>query len=112
MVERLPRRRTCYLTGWALHPGARNMYRDCDLVLPFSDHAGWNELVRTAVESGATQVYTVHGHDALARHLCAIGIRAEHLADHPAFADPAPDPAEDAAVPDDAPRPPVPEIPL
>lgn len=83
MVQSLPRKRICQLTGWALHPGARNIYRDCDLVLPFSDHAGWNDLVRTAVESGASKVYTVHGHAGLAAHLRTLGIDAEHLADHP-----------------------------
>lgn len=85
MVQQLPRKRICYLTGWALHPGAFNIYKDCDLVLPLSDHADWDELVRTAVESGASKVYTVHGHDGLARHLCRIGIDAQHLADHPSF---------------------------
>lgn len=83
MIQSLPRRRICHLTGWALHPGAHNMYRDCDLVLPLSDHAGWNDLVRMAVESGATRVYTVHGHGGLAAHLRTLGIEAEHLADHP-----------------------------
>ena len=85
MVQKLPKKRVCYLTGWALHPGAFNIYRDCDLVLPFSDHADWNELVRTATESGATKIYTVHGHDGLAAHLRTLGIDAEHLADHPSF---------------------------
>jgi len=83
MVQSLPRKRICQLTGWALHPGAHNIYRDCDLVLPLSDHAGWNDLVRTAVESGARKIYTVHGHDGLAAHLRSLGIDAEHLADHP-----------------------------
>ena len=83
MVQSLARKRICQLTGWALHPGAHNIYRDCDLVLPLSDQAGWNDLVRTAVESGAKKVYTVHGHDGLAAHLRSLGIDAEHLADHP-----------------------------
>lgn len=83
MVQSLPRKRICQLTGWALHPGAHNIYRDCDLVLPLSDHAGWNDLVRMAVESGARTVYTVHGHAGLAEHLRTLGIEAEHLADHP-----------------------------
>jgi Cft2 family RNA processing exonuclease len=85
MVQQLPKKRICYLTGWALHPGAFNIYKDCDLVLPLSDHADWNELTRTAVESGASKVYTVHGHNGLARHLCKMGIDADHLADHPSF---------------------------
>jgi Cft2 family RNA processing exonuclease len=99
MVQSLPRKRICQLTGWALHPGARNIYRDCDLVLPLSDHAGWNDLVRTAVESGARTVYTVHGHDALAAHLRTLGIDAEHLADHPNEVDLGDDEPEPPAVP-------------
>ena len=54
MVQKLPARRIAHLTGWAYHPGAWNIYKDCDLVLPFSDHADYDELVRTATESGAS----------------------------------------------------------
>jgi putative mRNA 3-end processing factor len=91
MVQQLPKKRICYLTGWALHPGAFNIYRDCDLVLPLSDHADWNDLVRTAIESGAKKIYTVHGHNGLARYLSSLGIDAEHLADHPSFEEAEPD---------------------
>ena len=83
MVQGLTPRRVAYLTGWAYHPGARNIYRDCDLVLPWSDHADFAELVRTATESGARHIYTVHGPAHFAAHLRTLGLRAEHLADHP-----------------------------
>ncbi|HKG92756.1 MAG TPA: hypothetical protein VKA84_12720 [Gemmatimonadaceae bacterium] len=83
MVQSLPKRRIVYLTGWAYHPGAHNIYRGCDLVLPLSDHADFDELVRTAVESGARKVYTTHGPATFAQHLRSIGIDAEHLAEHP-----------------------------
>ena len=83
MVQKLPSKRICYLTGWAYHPGAFNIYRDCDLVLPLSDHADFTELVHTAVASGARKVYTVHGPASFAAHLRSLGIDAEHLADHP-----------------------------
>ena len=100
MVLKLPKRRVVYLTGWAYHPGAHNIYRDCDLVLPLSDHADFDELVRTATESGARKVYTVHGAPHFAAHLRSIGLDAEHLAEHPqSVAD-----AEGGAA-DDAPRP-------
>jgi Cft2 family RNA processing exonuclease len=89
MVQKLPAKRVCYLTGWALHPGAWNIYKDCDLVLPLSDHADYAELVRTATESGASKVYTVHGPASFAERLRAMGIDAEHLMEHPN--DPAPD---------------------
>lgn len=83
MVQALPAKRVCHLTGWALHPGAFNIYRDCDLVLPLSDHADFDELVRTARESGARKVWTVHGPASFAEQLRALGIDAEYLAEHP-----------------------------
>jgi Cft2 family RNA processing exonuclease len=83
MVQQLPSKRVVYLTGWAYHPGAHNIYRDCDLVLPLSDHADFDELVRTARESGARKVYTTHGPESFAAHLRSIGIDAEHLGEHP-----------------------------
>ena len=79
MVTGITPRRVAYLTGWACHPGARHMYRDCDLVLPFSDHADFDELVRTARESGAAKIYTTHGTPRFAAHLRAMGLDAEHL---------------------------------
>jgi Cft2 family RNA processing exonuclease len=83
MVQGLVKRRITYLTGWACHPGAHNIYKGCDLVLPFSDHADYDELIRTARESGAGQVYTVHGPATFADRLRAIGVRADYLAAHP-----------------------------
>lgn len=83
MVQTLARRRVCHLTGWAYHPGAHNIYRDCDLVLPLSDHADFDELVRTARESGASKVYTTHGPPSFASHLRTLGIDAEFIVAHP-----------------------------
>ncbi|MEX1186287.1 MAG: hypothetical protein WEA80_06835 [Gemmatimonadaceae bacterium] len=79
----IPRARTVQLTGWACNPRARYMYGHCDLVLPISDHADFDDLVRTAVESGATKIYTVHGSPVFAAHLRAMELDAEHLAGHP-----------------------------
>jgi Cft2 family RNA processing exonuclease len=83
MVQGLPKRRIVHLTGWAYHPGAHNIYKGCDLVLPLSDHADYSELVRTARESGARQVFTVHGPASFADRLRALGVNAEHLGAHP-----------------------------
>lgn len=79
----IPRARTVQLTGWGCNPRARYMYGHCDLVLPISDHADFDDLVRTAVESGATTIYTVHGSPVFAAHLRSMGLNAEHLAAHP-----------------------------
>ncbi len=83
MVQGLPKKRIVHLTGWAFHPGAHNIYKGCDLVLPLSDHADYDDLVRTARESGARKVYTVHGPDTFAGRLRSLGIDAEHLGAHP-----------------------------
>lgn len=83
MVQGLPGKRICHLTGWAYHPGAHNIYKDCDLVLPLSDHADYDELIRTARESGASRIYTVHGPESFAGRLRALGLVAEHLGAHP-----------------------------
>ena len=79
----IPRARTVQLTGWGCNPRARYMYGHCDLVLPISDHADFDDLVRTAVESGASTIYTVHGSPVFAAHLRSMGLNAEHLAAHP-----------------------------
>jgi Cft2 family RNA processing exonuclease len=99
MVAKLPKKRTCLLTGWALHPGAWNIYKDLDLVLPLSDHADFDELVRTATESGARKVYTVHGLPKFAEHLRSLGIDAEHLVDHPHDQEQEPDEAPPTVPP-------------
>ena len=52
-------------------------------MLPLSDHADYDELLRTAQESGATRIYTVHGPESFAGRLRALGLAAEHLGAHP-----------------------------
>ena len=52
-------------------------------MLPLSDHADYAELVRTARESGARRIYTVHGPERFADRLRALGLPAQHLAAHP-----------------------------
>lgn len=83
MVTALPGRRTCVLTGWALHPSAPYRYRDADLLLPFSDHADYDALLATVRESGAHTVLTIHGEAGFADRLRDLGFDATHLGDHP-----------------------------
>jgi putative mRNA 3-end processing factor len=72
------KRRTAVLTGWALDGGRR--FRGVDAAFPLSDHADFPALVKYAVASGATRVFTVHGfEEELAAALRARGIRAEPL---------------------------------
>lgn len=83
MITRIERRYIIMLTGWALHKSAPYMYKDVDLVLPLSDHADFNDLVRVARESGARRIITMHGAPKFAAHLRELGFSAEHLAAHP-----------------------------
>jgi Cft2 family RNA processing exonuclease len=83
MVLNLPRRTTIMLTGWAAGKSAPYMYRDVDLVLPLSDHADFDDLVRLARESGAGRIITMHGPRKFANILRDLGFNAEHLAQHP-----------------------------
>jgi putative mRNA 3-end processing factor len=83
MIQNIARRYTIMLTGWALSRSAPYMYRGVDLVLPLSDHADFDELVRLARESGAQRIITMHGAKKFATHLRELGFNAEHLAQHP-----------------------------
>jgi putative mRNA 3-end processing factor len=72
------RRRTAVLTGWALD-GERS-FRGVDAAFPLSDHADHPSLLAYARATGATRVFTVHGHaDELAAALRREGVRAEPL---------------------------------
>jgi Cft2 family RNA processing exonuclease len=82
MITNIERRYVIMLTGWALHKSAPYMYKNVDLVLPLSDHADYDELVRLARESGAERIITMHGEPKFAAHLRELGLNAEHLAHH------------------------------
>jgi putative mRNA 3-end processing factor len=86
MITNIPRRYVVMLTGWALHKSAPYMYKGVDLVLPLSDHADFDELVRIATESGARRIITMHGEPKFASYLREMGLNAEHLAHHPGTA--------------------------
>jgi Cft2 family RNA processing exonuclease len=83
MVQNIPRHYTIMLTGWAVGKSAPYMYKGVDLLLPLSDHADFDELVRLARESGAQRVITMHGPKKFAAILREMGFNAEHLAQHP-----------------------------
>ncbi|MGH9942226.1 MAG: MBL fold metallo-hydrolase [Pyrinomonadaceae bacterium] len=83
MIQNIERRYVIMLTGWALHKSAAYRYKGVDLVLPLSDHADFDDLVRLARESGAARVITMHGAAKFAAHLRELGLNAERLATHP-----------------------------
>jgi Cft2 family RNA processing exonuclease len=84
MITNIERRYVIMLTGWALHRSAPYMYKNVDLVLPLSDHADFDELVRLARETKAKRIITMHGEPKFASILRdEYGLNAEHLASHP-----------------------------
>jgi Cft2 family RNA processing exonuclease len=82
MVSNIARRFVIMLTGWAMHKSAPYMYKGVDLVLPLSDHADFDELVRLARQSGAKRILTMHGAPKFAASLRDLGLNAEHLSRH------------------------------
>ena len=80
-VRDLARTRTLYLSGWGMSASARYRY-GVDRVIPFSDHAGYDELLRYVEESGARRVVTLYGRPDFARTLSReLGVEACHLDD-------------------------------
>lgn len=87
---------TIYLSGWGMDPKAHYRYRTHS-VLPLSDHAGFDDLQRYALSSGAKKVYTVFGEHHFASHLRQLGIDAEHLHEYAEHTSPASRPAKNVA---------------
>jgi len=70
---------TIGFTGWA-QSSRFSFGRRADYSITMSDHCDFNELVNMVVQSGAEQVYTIHGFvDEFAEHLQKIGINAQPL---------------------------------
>lgn len=68
------RYRTAFASGWMAGGGFGRGY---DHGFVMSDHADWNDLVRTVLETGARRVYVQHrGKGALVKHLRTLGINA------------------------------------
>ena len=70
---------TIGFSGWA-QSKKFSFGRRTDYSIPMSDHCDFNELVDLVVQSGAEQVYTIHGFvDEFAEHLQKMGINAQPL---------------------------------
>jgi putative mRNA 3-end processing factor len=69
-----PRFATAFASGWMA--GGRG-FSSYDHGFVMSDHADWNDLVRTVLETGAKRVYVQHrGKGALVKHLRTLGLEA------------------------------------
>ncbi len=81
VVQKLKSRVVVYLSGWALREAARAEF-DADVLLPMSDHADFEDLLRHVAEVAPQRVVAMHGFAGdFARILRARGIEAEALAE-------------------------------
>jgi len=79
-TRRLPEPITAFASGW-MRVKQRAKQRGIELPLILSDHADWDELIRTLVDVGAPEVWVTHGQeDALVHVARARGIDARALA--------------------------------
>ncbi|GGB48710.1 DNA ligase-associated DEXH box helicase [Roseibium aquae] len=70
---------TCMASGW-MQVRARARQRGAELPLILSDHADWDDLCRTIVETGAAEIWVTHGAEEALVHWCmAQGRRAKPL---------------------------------
>ena len=70
---------TIGFSGWA-QSSRFSFGRRTDYSMPMSDHCDFNELVEMVLQSGAEQVYTIHGFvEEFAEHLRKMGISAQPL---------------------------------
>lgn len=66
---------TAFASGWI--SSGDNMYsQSYEHGFVLSDHADWDDLVKTVVETGAKKVYVQHRNGKLVRHLKTLGIKA------------------------------------
>jgi putative mRNA 3-end processing factor len=77
-MEKLVRKRTLYLSGWAIDAGAK-FRLGVDEALPLSDHADFPGLIEYVRRANPQKIFTTHGPTYFARHLRARGYNAEPL---------------------------------
>lgn len=78
MLKNLARKRTVFLSGWAVHGGARSR-NGVDEALPLSDHADFDGLLKYIRQVKPKKIYTTHGPRAFAFYLRQLGYNAEPL---------------------------------
>ncbi|MEP6769974.1 MAG: DNA ligase-associated DEXH box helicase [Acidobacteriota bacterium] len=81
VVRQVKKRRIAYLSGWALREASRAEH-DAEILLPFSDHADFDELLAHAAQVAPRRVLTHHGYARdFARILSARGVETLPLAE-------------------------------
>jgi len=77
--RRLPNVMPVMASGW-MQVRARAKQRRVELPLIISDHADWDELIRTIEDVGAGEIWVTHGReDALVHQAQAMGLKARAL---------------------------------
>jgi putative mRNA 3-end processing factor len=74
-ADRLGEYETAFASGWMQGSG-RGWGGNYDRGFVMSDHADWNDLNQTIIESGARRVFVQHREGVLIRHLRKLGIEA------------------------------------
>jgi len=78
-VRRFPDPVTSVASGW-MRIRARARQQGAELQLVISDHADWNDLQRTIIDTGAGEIWITHGEaDALAHWCEGQGLKAKAL---------------------------------
>jgi Cft2 family RNA processing exonuclease len=76
--ERLPKRRTIFVSGWGVDSNARYKF-GVDVVIPLSDHADYYDLIEYVRQAEPKEVLVTHGAPDFARHLKQLGFKARYL---------------------------------
>lgn len=70
---------TAFASGW-MRIRARAKQRGVELPLVISDHADWDELQETILDTGASEIWVTHGQEDALVHWCKTrGLKAEAL---------------------------------
>jgi len=77
-IRNMTDRYLIYMSGWGMDPSAKFRLK-VDEVIPFSDHADYDELIRFAENSNANEVYCTHGFEGFVSVLRARGVNAKPL---------------------------------
>ncbi len=59
-VKNMEAKQTIFMSGWGMDAAAKYRFK-VDRVMPYSDHADYDELIQTATQSGAKKIYCTHG---------------------------------------------------
>ncbi len=81
-IRNMSDRYLIYMSGWGMDPAAKYRLR-VDEVIPFSDHADFDELIRFAEASAAREIYCTHGFEEFVTVLKKRGLNAKPLLQSP-----------------------------